>query len=161
MKLSYIFIDPKALLLLLVFTIFSCKETTQNEIGELTKPEDNRFTKVVLAEELDEPMQFEFLEDGRILFVERKGKIKYFNTTTDQISIVGEIPVSIGYYSKTGEEISPTGEDGMQGIALDPNFTENGFIYIYYSPKGGEHKSILTRYTIQADTLVHESKKSY
>ena len=31
------------------------------------KPEDNRFTKVILAEKLDEPMEMTFLNDGRVL----------------------------------------------------------------------------------------------
>ncbi|WPP51975.1 PQQ-dependent sugar dehydrogenase [Catalinimonas niigatensis] len=139
----------------------SCNQTTEAEVtdAEVTKPDDNRFTKIILAEQLDEPMQFEILDDGRILFVERKGKIKFYNTKTSQTSLVGEIPVSIGYYDKDGNEISPTGEDGMQGVVVDPDFINNGFIYLYYSPQGGAHRSILTRYIIQGDTLVHSSKK--
>ena len=47
-----------------------CKEPT------IEKPDLSRFTKKLVTDNLDEPMQFEILSDGRILFVERKGKIK-------------------------------------------------------------------------------------
>jgi hypothetical protein len=33
----------------------------------LEKPEENRFTKVVLASKLEEPIQFEIMKDGRVL----------------------------------------------------------------------------------------------
>ena len=35
-------------------------------------PDENRFVKSVLVEKLDEPMEFTFLTEGKILFVERK-----------------------------------------------------------------------------------------
>lgn len=123
------------------------------------KPEDNRFTKVVLAEHLDEPMQLEILKDGRVLFVERRGKVKVFDPATKQVSVIADIPVSIGYYSKTGEVLEPTGEDGMQGVVLDPEFEQNNWIYLYYSPKGGEPRSILARYEWQGSTLNIDSRK--
>lgn len=126
---------------------------------EAEKPEDNRFTKVVLAEHLEEPMQLEILKDGKILFVERKGKVKVFDPATKQVNVIADIPVSIGYYSKTGEVLEPTGEDGMQGVVLDPKFEQNHWIYLYYSPKGGEPRSILARYEWQGNTLNTDSKK--
>ena len=44
------------------------------------KPEENRFSKVVLAEKLNEPMELTVLNDGRVLFIERHGAVKPFNT---------------------------------------------------------------------------------
>ena len=40
------------------------------------KPEENRFSKVILAEKLNEPMELTVLNDGRILFIERHGAVK-------------------------------------------------------------------------------------
>src|SRR5690606_23414563 len=97
------------------------------------KPEDNRFTKVVLTKGLDEPMQFEILNDGRVLFAERKGKICVFDPVDKQVTIVAEIPVR-----HTFDGISAGGtnesEDGIQGVLLDPDFERNRFIYVYYAP---------------------------
>src|SRR5680860_561487 len=100
------------IMLFVACLVTSCE---QKKVSELKKPEDNRFVKVMLADQLDEPMQFEILDDGRVLFVERKGKVKIYDPITEQVRIIGDIPQSIGYYSKTGEELEPTGEDGMQG----------------------------------------------
>jgi len=95
------------------------------------KPEDNRFTKVILAEKLDEPMEFTVFPDGRVLFVERKGHVKVYNPAMKQIKVVATIPVSTKYTSKEGRVTEA--EDGLLGVVQDPNFGQNHWIYLYYS----------------------------
>lgn len=120
-------------------------------------PEANRFTKVVLAEKLNEPMEMAFLPDGRILWVERKGLIKLINPDTRAITEVGSIPVSTKYTSKNGAKSEA--EDGLLGLTVDPNFTSNHWLYLYYSPEGTEAKNIIARYELTNDRLVDLSKK--
>ncbi len=98
-----------------------------------TKPDDNRFTKVVLQQKLEEPMQFQILNDGKVLYAERKGKLKVYDPATNKMEIIAEFNVSREYVSKTGEHSE--GEDGLQGVILDLNYTKNHWIYVYYSPK--------------------------
>ena len=124
---------------------------------EPKKPEENRFTKVVLAQKLEEPMQFQILKDGRVIFVERKGKIKVYNPVNGQVKVIADIPVSTKYVSKTG--IVTEGEDGLQGVLLDPKFEENHWIYLYFSPAGNDPKNILARYEWHGDELNIVSKK--
>ncbi|HRN54906.1 MAG TPA: PQQ-dependent sugar dehydrogenase [Agriterribacter sp.] len=138
------------------FLLTACLSCTQIK-EDTQKPEDNRFSKVVLATHLDEPMQFELLQDGRVLFVERKGKLKVYDPVGKNVKVIADIPVSVGYYSKTGKELSPNGEDGMQGVLLDPGFEHNHFIYLYYTPKEG-NVSVLARFTWEGDTLNTASK---
>ena len=57
----------------------SCKDRDMTQ-SSTEKPEDNRFTKVILTDQVDQPMQFDFLKDGRIVWVEREGKVKVFET---------------------------------------------------------------------------------
>jgi len=140
---------------LLLFT--SCNQKIDS--NNLTKPEDNRFTKVVLAENLNQPMQFEILDDGRVIFVEREGSVKVYEPHTQQVKTLANIDVSTGYYDETGKELQPVGEDGMQGVALDPNFRENQWIYLYYSPREGNSGSTLARFDWIGDKLNLESKK--
>lgn len=142
-------------LFFLSFITFGC----ESETGPISKLADNRFTKVVLAENLDQPMQFEILEDGRVLFVEREGAVKVYKPETQQVKVLADIPVSTGYYSESGEVLQSEGEDGMQGVVLDPDFKQNGWIYLFYSPKEGNSGSILTRYEWTGDELNMESKK--
>ncbi|NNU34205.1 hypothetical protein HK413_08710 [Mucilaginibacter sp. S1162] len=109
------------------------------------KPDENRFTKVVLAQRIEEPMQFQILKDGKVLYAERKGKLKLYNPVTQKISVIHEFSVSTKYVSQTGE-VSEA-EDGLQGVILDPDFYKNHFIYVYYAPAGNESVNRLERYT--------------
>lgn len=138
----------------LLIACLSCRQIKE----DIQKPEVNRFTRVVLATHLDEPMQFELLRDGRVLFVERKGKLKVYDPVSKNVRVIADIPVSVGYYSKIGQELSPNGEDGMQGVLLDPDFEHNHVIYLYYTPKEG-NTSILARFMWEGDTLNMTSKK--
>ena len=54
-------------------------------------PDENRFVKSVLVDKLDEPMEFTFLPDGRIVFVERKGEVKQYDPATGITKSVGKI----------------------------------------------------------------------
>lgn len=36
-------------------------------------------------------------------------------------------------------------EEGLLGLALDPEFGANGYIYVYYSASGGERRTVLSR----------------
>ncbi len=119
-------------------------------------PEENRFNKVVLQEKLEEPMELTVLKDGRVLLIERRGKVKLFNPTSGQTKVIATIPVSTKYTDKTGK-VSEA-EDGLLGLVQDPNFAQNGFIYLYYS-EVGESKNILTRYQMRGDELLMDSKK--
>lgn len=45
----------------------------------LVQPSVERFKKVTLTTDLEEPMELEILPNGKILFVERTGNIKLLN----------------------------------------------------------------------------------
>lgn len=124
---------------------------------EPKKPEDNRFTKVVLAQKLEEPMQFQILNDGRVIFAERKGKLKVYNPIDGQVKIIADFAVSTKYVNKAGEVSE--GEDGLQGVILDPEFEKNHWIYIYFSPAGDDPKNVLARYEWLGEDLNVASKK--
>ncbi|MBU1823024.1 MAG: ThuA domain-containing protein, partial [Bacteroidetes bacterium] len=120
------------------------------------RPEENRFSKVILAEKLDEPMELSVLGDGRILFIQRKGEVRLYNTKTKELKTIATLPVSTKYVSREGKE--SVGEDGLLGLNKDPNFAQNHWIYLYYSdPK--ESKNVLARFELKGDELVMDSKK--
>ncbi|HEY8917049.1 MAG TPA: ThuA domain-containing protein [Chitinophaga sp.] len=120
------------------------------------KPEENRFSKVVLAEKLNEPMELSVLNDGRILFIERHGAVKLYNLKTKQLKTIATIAVSTKYKDKEGK-VSEA-EDGLLGLNKDPNFSKNHWIYLYYSDPV-KSANILTRYTLKGDVLDMQSKK--
>src|ERR1043166_1317622 len=118
-KQQFLFLPLSLLCASLVF--FSCnqQETTANT----EKPEDNRFTKVVLTQGFDEPMEMAILNDGRVLIVERKGALKSVDTKTNVVKTIATIPVNTKYTSKEG--VVTEAEEGLVGIVAHPDFDKN------------------------------------
>ena len=133
--------------------IFGC----QNKQADSSIPEANRFTKVVLADGLDEPMVLVPLKDGRVLFAERKGNILMYHPAREGVGVISTIPVSTKYVNDEGKERQ--GEDGILGMVPDPDFEENGWIYMYYSPQSAEPKNIIARFEMKGDEILQDSRK--
>jgi cytochrome c len=120
------------------------------------KPEENRFSKVILEEKLNEPMELSVLNDGRILFIERHGAVRLYNTKTKKLKTIATIPVSTKY--KDAEGKVSEAEDGLLGLNKDPNFATNHWIYLYYSDPD-KSQNVLARFTLTGDVLDMTSKK--
>ena len=87
-------------------------------------PAAEEFQQVTLAkggEETGEPMSLAVLPDRSVLHTSRNGELR-MTDSAGNTRVVGTIPV----YSHD--------EEGLQGIGLDPKFSENRFIYLYYAP---------------------------
>jgi cytochrome c len=121
-----------------------------------SRPEENRFTKVVLEEKLNEPIELSVLNDGRILFIERHGAVRLYNLQTKTLKTIATIPVSTLYNPKNGK--SDEAEDGLMGLNKDPNFAQNHWIYLFYSAPEAS-KNVLARFELIGDELVMSSKK--
>ncbi len=82
------------------------------------------FQKVTLNDRPGEPMDLAVLPNGDVLHTTRAGEIWRNDAKTGVNSIVGRIKV----YNHD--------EEGLQSIALDPNFSmkKNNWVYLYYSP---------------------------
>ena len=122
------------------------------------KPDDNRFTPAVVIPpgELDEPIAFEVLRDGKVYVIERKGALKMFDPATKATTIVATLPVNTKYTSAAG--VQREAEEGLVGLTLDPNFEKNHWIYLLYAdPEVAKH--VLARWEVTGDTLAEESKK--
>jgi len=122
-----------------------------------SRPEENRFTKVILAENLDEPMELIALDEKRILFIQRKGEVRLFDAETGQIKTIARIPVST-LYDRDENGDQRTAEDGLMGLTRDPNYAENQWIYLYYSTTK-DTANVLSRFEMSGDELLLESEK--
>lgn len=111
------------------------------------RPEENRFTKVVLAEKLNEPTEMAVLPDERVLFIERKGAIQLYSPKTGKVKQLGFIPVNLAHNDGSQSE------DGLLGLAIDPGFARNGWAYVYFSKAGAEPKNVLARLTMVGDSI--------
>ncbi len=117
------------------------------------KPDETRFTPVVVAEDLDEPMVFEVLKDGTAFIIERKGAVKKYDPVTKTVDLIATIPVNTKYTSAEGR-VSEA-EEGLMGLSLDPKFDQNHFLYLYYAHPT-EKKHILTRWEFRDNKLQSE-----
>jgi cytochrome c len=118
------------------------------------RPEENRFTKVVLADNLNEPMELTLLDEDRILFTQRNGQLRMYKNSTQELKTIANIPVSTSY---EGRENSRA-EDGLLGLNKDPDFAENHWIYLFYaSPE--KPVNLLSRFEMEGDELILESEK--
>ncbi len=82
----------------------------------------DEFAKVNLVTNLENATTFKFLPDGRIIILERFGNILIYNPDTQIATSAGTLPVF--------QQL----EDGLVGIAIDPDFESNNKIYLNYSP---------------------------
>ncbi|MDQ6481404.1 PQQ-dependent sugar dehydrogenase [Dyadobacter sp. LHD-138] len=121
------------------------------------KPDESRFTPVVIADNLDEPMVFEVIRDGSAYIIERKGALKKYNAATKTTDLIATIPVNTKYTSADG--VVKEAEEGLMGFTMDPNYEKNHWIYLYYAHPT-EKKHILARWEIKDEQLVESSKKT-
>jgi cytochrome c len=80
------------------------------------------YEKVTLNDEPGEPMSLSVLPDGRVLHNTRGGQIRLYDPASGASPVITTIPV----YSHD--------EDGLQSVAIDPDFATNKWVYIYYAP---------------------------
>lgn len=111
-----------------------------------SRPEENRFVRRVLVDQLDEPTELVVLDDQRVLFAERKGKLKLYDPRNGKIKVVADVPVFTKF------------EYGLMGLNIDPKFSENKWVYLFYSPLSSaadtaQHLSRF-KYDLQKDTLL-------
>lgn len=138
---------------LVLSTCLLVAAVTTSAVGQTsTPPEENRFTKNILLEKLDEPTELVVLEDQRVLLTERKGKVKLFNPKKpNSYKVVANLPVYI------------LQEYGLMGINVDPNFKENKWVYLYYSPVSTEadtsQRLVRMKYDTDKDTLLPSTEQ--
>lgn len=146
---------PTTLLAVALFVYFMFINTDKADSTE--KPDENRFTPVVLVEGplLDEPMAFEVLADERVFIIERKGGVKLFDPSTNGVKTVATIPVNTIYTSAEGE--TREAEEGLVGLTVHPEFESNPWVYLLYADPD-EPKHVLARWDFDGDKLVESSK---
>lgn len=132
---------------------------------------DFRATELALNKGLQEPVAFDLqaiwnakgdsVTQVNIFFTERLGKVKFYDGATQTVTLAGTIPVLANSSLKccTGAD-----DNGLMGIAVDPQFSVNRWIYLWYGPSQTDEainpRLRLSRFTITAqNTLDMTSEK--
>jgi len=103
--------------------------------GDCEATQQGRLVKQVLDAAVSSPMELAVAPDGAVFFVEREGRLKRYDPASASTSLVAQL------------EVSTVQEDGLLGIALDPDFAGNGWLYLFYSPAGPDEIQHVSRFT--------------
>ena len=88
-------------------------------------------TKVSAPPNLNEPIGFDQFPDGRIIQTARRGEVRLHDPASGTTQVIANfadasVPLTQRIYTSS--------EDGLYGPAIDKNFAQNKWVYLYYSP---------------------------
>ncbi len=109
----------------LFFVLLALGSCNSNQKDTNTTYEELSFTVDTLASGLDSPWGMEFLPDGRILLVEKPGRLRVWSKGILEDDPVSGLP-----------EVWAHGQGGLLDVKMHPNYEENQIIYIAYSTRG-------------------------
>ncbi|MCB9740949.1 MAG: ThuA domain-containing protein [Deltaproteobacteria bacterium] len=107
---------------------------------------DSKWKRETVAEGLDAPMELEIASNGDAYVVQRKGKLLRLKKGASKFEDVGTLPVETAH------------EDGLLGLALDPDFASNQQIWLYHSIKSPSENR-LSSFRLEGGKLDAASEK--
>jgi glucose/arabinose dehydrogenase len=103
-----------------------------------------RFRVETVVSSLSIPWAMQFAPDGRLFLTERAGRVRI----ADVAAGTSQVVLMLG-------DVFAQGEAGALGLALDPSFAQNHFVYLYYTARlasgGGVNR--IVRYREVSGTL--------
>jgi glucose/arabinose dehydrogenase len=88
----------------------------------------------------------EIAPDGRIFVTEQGGRLRVIENNT----LLSQPFVTLN--------VNSAGERGLLGVAFDPNFATNDFVYVYYTTAGSPVRNRVSRFTANGDQAVAGSE---
>ena len=89
------------------------------------------FRVETVVSNLEVPWSIVFAPDGRMFFTERPGRVRVFENGKLRPEPVAVIP-----------DVEPTGESGLMGLTLHPQFAQNHLLYLAYAYKSGREQLV-------------------
>lgn len=100
--------------------------------------QSENYEKITLDDNTQNPMAMDIAPDGTVFYAERNGRLQQIDPATRSTSTALSLSVT------------QANEDGLLGVVLDPDFSTNGWVYLYYAPNDvgsdGPHNR-LSRFT--------------
>jgi glucose/arabinose dehydrogenase len=100
------------------------------------------FTETVVASGLANPTAMAFAPDGRLFVTEQGGRLRV---------IKNGVLLATPFVTLT---VNSSGERGLLGVAFDPNFAANQFVYVYYTATTPNLHNRISRFTANGDVAV-------
>ena len=110
-------------------------------------PLENRFVRTILLQNLNEPMELDVLDENRLIFVERPGFLKVYDLKQQKVTTTIEFDLFNGL------------EEGLLGLAVDPDYDRNHWIYLFRSIDSADTVQHVSRFDFDGTTLDMASEK--
>lgn len=104
------------------------------------------FSQVLVADGITKPTAMAFAPDGRLFVAEQNGALRVIKNGV----LLSQPFVTL--------RVNASGERGLLGVAIDPAFTTNHYIYLYYT-LGSASNNRIVRYTANGDVAASGSAK--
>jgi cytochrome c len=79
------------------------------------------WSAIPVSRQARNPLTMDIAPDGRVFYVERTGEVWSWSPKTGRVSLAAQFDVSL------------YGENGLLGIALDPDFARTPWVYLFYA----------------------------
>lgn len=99
------------------------------------------YTQTTIMSSLSYPADFDWSPDGRY-FITLKGGFSTGSCSNAKIVVYSAAGTLLGTFCDLIDSINCDGERGILGIAVDPNFATNHYVYAYYVHKYGSVNEI-------------------
>lgn len=136
------------------YAIGDNKELNYRKAKTLRVPEEDRFEKTTLVGgEFFEPVEMTILPNLDILVAQRRGEILLYKNggnTVKQVALLN------AYFKSNTPGVNA--EEGVLGIKADPNYAENHFVFVFYSPLDTSVNR-LSRFKFENDVFDLNSEK--
>ncbi|HEY8935064.1 MAG TPA: ThuA domain-containing protein, partial [Cyclobacteriaceae bacterium] len=109
-------------------------------------PEENRFKKTILANDLNEPMELAITSDGRVFYAERSGNLYVYLPSSHISKKIHKFDVMPDNKEGFG--------NGVLGLTIDPDYDKNNYIYIFYTPNTLPAHQNISRFKLGADNVL-------
>ena len=101
----------------------------------------NGFSETLVIDGLTTPTAMQFSPDGKLFVLEDAGTIEVWDGGTQlQANFLQNSPISTQTFS----------ERGLLGIAFDPDYETNRFVYLYYTTTDADNHNRVSRFTANA-----------
>src|SRR5437762_14291929 len=122
---------------LVMLFVTACAQPPGRGAGEVESSTQSQtsFRVEPVVENLQVPWSIVWAPDGRMIFTERPGRVRVFESGK-----LREAPLF------TVADVESTGESGLMSLALHPQFSTNHFIYLSYAYGAGGVSVRVVRY---------------
>jgi cytochrome c len=112
------------------YAIGDNRELNYSKATTLRVPEEDRFEKTMLVTgEFYEPVELTVLPNLDVLIAQRRGEILLYKNGDSTVKQVGFLKA---YFKANTPGVNA--EEGVLGIKADPDFANNHFVFVFYSP---------------------------